>query len=326
MLKELKKYENLGTPTYFWELFEQLRDGNSWTFEDVSEYFFNKIIDGRSIFDGCLPLLQLAEIINVDSNGIIEIAYEYKHIFHNTEMYQNKILKGFLDKFLNDEEFYEIFSSENISYDYIVHKTIDVKFSAFSLKYANIRDLLIDFDFLRRHPDFPQKKLILNPRWKIFFDQNIAKEIRRRIISPVELEKRQNQQNINGLIAEEFVFNFEKKRLNNKNGIDWLAQYNINAGYDIESFDKNESTTVDRFIEVKSYSKKDGRSPYFYWSKNEVTIAEKYKEDYYIYLVNRDEIDNVNYEPIMISNPIESILNNENWKKIVDKYYISEKT
>lgn len=324
MLKELKKYENLGTPTYFWELFEQLRDGNSWTLEDVSGYFFNRIVDDESIFDGCIPLLLLAKIIEVNKNGVIEIVYEYKHIFRNTEMCKKKILKGFLDKFIADEEFYTIFSTKNISYDYIVHKTIDIDFSAFGLKYANVRNLLIDFDFLKPHPDFPQQKLIVNPHWKIFFDQNIAKEIRKRVISLEELEKRQNQQNINGLIAEDFVFGFEKKRLDNKSGIDWLAQYNANAGYDIESFNKKESIKIDRFIEVKSYSKKDGGSPYFYWSKNEVASAEKYKENYYIYLINRDDIDNSEYEPVIISNPIKNILNNKKWKKIIDKYYIIE--
>lgn len=326
MLKELKKYENLGTPTYFWELFEQLRDGNLWTLEDVSGYFFNRIIDGESIFDGCLPLLQLAKIIEVDEKGVIEIAYKYKHIFRNEEMCKKKILKGILDKLLDDEEFYTIFSAENVSYDYIIHKTVDLNFSAFGLKYANVRNLLIDFDFLKPHLDFPQKKLIVNPYWKIFFDQNITKEIRKRVISPEELEKRLNKQNINGFEAEEFVFIFEKKRLNNKDGIDWIAQYNVNAGYDIDSFDTSESIIIDRFIEVKSYSKKDGGAPYFYWSKNEVATAEKYKENYYIYLVNRDEIKNPDYKPTMISNPIKNILNNNNWEKIVDKYYVTEIT
>jgi len=303
MLKELKKYENLGTPTYFWELFEQLRDGNSWTLKDISGYFFNRIIDGESIFDGCVPLLLSAKIIKVNENGVIEIAHEYRHIFRNTETCKKKILKGFLDKFIDDEEFYTILSAENISYDYIIHKTIDVGFSAFGLKYSNIRNLLIDFDFLKPHPDFPQNKLIINPNWKIFFDKNIVKEIRMRVISPEELEKR---------------------RLNNKSGIDWIAQYNAGAGYDIESFSKKIVNKVDRFIEVKSYSKKDGGSPYFYWSKNEVTTAEKYKEKYYMYLVNRYDLDKPNYEPIIIPNPIKNILNNKKWKKVVDKYYISE--
>lgn len=165
----------------------------------------------------------------------------------------------------------------------------------------------------------------MNPHWKIFFDQNIAKEIRKRVISPEELEKRLNQQNINGFEAEELVFAFEKRRLDNKVGVDWVARYNASAGYDIESFSKKESNKIDRFIEVKSYSEKDGGTLYFYWSKNEVSVAEVYRDKYYIYLVNRDDMDNANYEPIMISNPIENILNNKSWEKIVDKYYISEK-
>lgn len=136
MLEELKKYDNLGTPAYFWELFEQLRNGDSWTLDEISNYFFNKIIEDKSIFDGCLPLLQLTKIIEVDESGIVDIAYNYKHIFQSTDLCKKKILKGILDEFIKDEEFYKIFSAENVSYDYIVHKTVDLNFSAFGLKYA----------------------------------------------------------------------------------------------------------------------------------------------------------------------------------------------
>ena len=39
-------------------------------------------------------------------------------------------------------------------------------------------------------------------------------------------------------------------------------------------------------------------------------------------LVNRKEMNNVDYEPIMKQNPIENILNDENWNKQIEKYKI----
>ena len=102
-----------------------------------------------------------------------------------------------------------------------------------------------------------------------------------------------------------------------KNGIQWVAPYDAGAGYDILSFHSEKSR--ERFIEVKSYS---GERTYFYWSKNEIKVAGIKKSDYFVYLVNRDKIGSIGYEPIMISDPIKNILNNSQWNKEVDKYYI----
>jgi len=321
MLKELKKYENLGTPLYFWELFHALKKDDIWTEKDISSYFFNKIIDERSIFDGCLPLLKLSKIISVDEESReINIDFQFKYIFHSEELCKQKLLEGFLNAFHKDEIFYEIFSSENSSHD-IVHKAIQIDYSAFGLKYANIRKLLIDFDFLRPHPDFPQKKLIINSKWKKFFDKNFAPEIRKRKIGIDELKKNLEQKQINGEEAEKFVMNFEKNRLEEKEGIEWIAPYDSGAGYDILSFNDINSEKNDRFIEVKSYT---GNNPYFYWSQNEVSTAKKKQKNYYLYLVNREDINNKDYNPIIISNPVKNILKNDNWNKKVNVYYITE--
>lgn len=321
MLKELKKYENLGTPLYFWELFHALKKDDIWTEKDISSYFFNKIIDERSIFDGCIPLLKLSKIISVDEESKeIGIDFQFKYIFHTEELCKQKLLEGFLNAFHKDEIFYEIFSSENSSHD-IVYKAIQIDYSAFGLKYANIRKLLIDFDFLRPHPDFPQKKLIINSKWTKFFDKNFAPEIRKREIGIDELKRNLEQQQINGEEAEKFVLNFEKNRLKEKEGIEWIAPYDSGAGYDILSFNNKDSKENNRFIEVKSYT---GNNPYFYWSQNEVSTAKKKQRNYYLYLVNREDINNKDYNPIMISNPIKNILKNDNWNKEVNVYYITK--
>jgi len=53
----------------------------------------------------------------------------------------------------------------------------------------------------------------------------------------------------------------------------------------------NQSVLLDKFIEVKSYS----GDPYFYWSRNEVKVAETEKNNYFLYLVNRDEMNDIDY-------------------------------
>ena len=137
-------------------------------------------------------------------------------------------------------------------------------------------------------------------------------------ISPEEFEKEQEQKRINGIEAEKFVLAFENKRLGEKH-IDWVAQYIVNEGYDIASYNKLDDLDYNRFIEVKSY---EGKIPYFYWSRNEVDVAKRKSEKYWIYLVNRAKMNNKDYEPIMKQNPIMSVLNNENWDKQVENYKI----
>ena len=87
------------------------------------------------------------------------------------------------------------------------------------------------------------------------------------------------------------------------------------------SFQTTSSNENDRYIEVKGYS---GGTPYFYWTKNEVNVARNLAGNYFIYLVNRDQIENSDYKPEMISNPVKNILESDGWDKEIDKYYIRQ--
>ena len=126
------------------------------------------------------------------------------------------------------------------------------------------------------------------------------------------------QKQIYGEEAELFILAFERTRLNNKKGIDWIAEYSVAEGYDIISFNTISSTKNDRCIEVKSYS----GSPYFFWSRNEMDIARIKGDEYYLYLVDRNQINNEDYTPIVIQNPYKNVLNGTEWIKTVDKYKV----
>ena len=84
--------------------------------------------------------------------------------------------------------------------------------------------------------------------------------------------------------------------------------------------DTKHSLFHDRFIEVKSFM----GTPTFYWSKNEIETSRIKGRSYFLYLINRGEMNKSDYIPIVIQNPIEEILNNPIWEKEVENYYISK--
>ena len=96
-----------------------------------------------------------------------------------------------------------------------------------------------------------------------------------------------HQQDV-GRIAEDLTVDYERKRLTDRGRSDMalevqkISSVNSYAGYDVLSFDGGAQSYVhDRKIEVKGTSTATNR---FYWSKNEVRVAQKYGDGYWIYL------------------------------------------
>jgi len=324
MLKELKNYENLGTPKYFWELLNQLENKNvKWTVRNTEEHFFNRIIDGRRIFDGCIAFAISIGIVEIN-NGFILLDSSFAVCLKNEKYLYNKLLERVFLTLKDDEVFHEIFNSKNISYDIIYH-SIQISNSAFRFKYANFKQLLIDFGFLFPHPDQKLFKFIVSSKYKKFFDRNILPGIKNRKIGINELEQRLEEKKIYGEEAENFVMNFEKQRLlghPSAEEIEKISEYDVSAGYDIISYNNCESAELDRFIEVKSFINR----PTFYWSRNEIDTARIKKNAYYLYLVDRNHINKAGFTPIIIQNPYDEILRNDSgWNKRIEKYFISIK-
>ncbi|MGV6862246.1 MAG: DUF3883 domain-containing protein, partial [Putridiphycobacter sp.] len=186
------------------------------------------------------------------------------------------------------------------------------------------KQLLIDFRAITNHPTPEINCFIINSRYKKLFDKAVLPEIKRRKIGIEEFKRSMELQQIYGEEAERFVLNYELNRLNNKKEIDWVAEYIVNEGYDVASYDNENDTIPNRFIEVKSY---DGDTPYFFWSRNEYQVAKLKGMKYWIYLVNRSQIKDEGYEPEMYQDPFNSILGDHNldWIEEVDKYKITAK-
>lgn len=317
MLKELSKYENLGTPSFHFEILRKLQDNRNenWNIRNIGELFHNRIIDGRTHFDGCIPLLDHIGIINIDSNGDIFAEETFLENLVSQNLMIDKVVEKLLSVLNDDPKFHNIFCSEFISRDIIYH-SIQIDNSAFPLKFSCFKQLLIDFNVLQEHPTKEFKKYIINGRYKKLFDKFLLPEIKKRKVGIEELQKSLEQKQIYGEEAERFVLSFEENRLNRSKIIDWVAEYSTSDGYDIASYQDESSEIHDRFIEVKSYS----GYPYFFWSRNEMEIARIKKLSYYIYLVNRDKMNDTDYIPIIIRDPYNSIYKNESdWDQTIEK-------
>lgn len=320
MLEELRRFENFGTPQYYFELLNTVKNnkGLGYTEDDIKKLFYNRMIDGRSNFEGCLKLAVITEVLIVEKN-VLTINSGMIDFLNSLNQMTDKFIEYLFRVLKDDNEFHKIFCSDHLSHD-IIYKSLQINNRAFGLKYSNFKQLLIDFGAIKKHPTTELKVFIINTRYKKLFDKTILPEIKQRKIGIDEFRKSTEQQQIFGEEAEKFVVEFEYTRLKSLKEIDWVAEYIINEGYDVSSYDNESDEFPNRFIEVKSY---EGDKPYFFWSRNEYSVAKRKKNQYWLYLINRLKMKDKDYIPLMIQNPYESILSSdENWDKQVEKYKI----
>lgn len=321
MLDALRQYSSLGTLGYYWELLGLFysQPSTDWNKDSIEAHFRGRIIDDKDVFDGGLPLLLSSGVLEQDFTGSYHLTHNFRQRLHTQEHCRVKVLESLLEAMKNDEETYLIFAAEFCSFDF-VNNVIQVDKSAFGLQFANIRDLLISLGFLLPHPNYPDRSYAVNKSHKKLFDRHLTDGIRKRRISPEQLISLQAQQQENGLLGEKFALKYEVARIGREDEIEWIAIYDAAAGFDIMSFETNASSEHDRFIEVKAYS---GKTPYFYWSRNEMEEAGVRGIQYFLYLVNLDEIDSPGYEPLIVQNPDVEVLANSGWAKTVEKYRIT---
>lgn len=323
MLQELSRFENLGTPNIFYILLTAINtSSNPWTSNNIKEYFYNKRIDDISVFDGCIALAIEAGAIVVSANKQVSINDKLIKALHNQKYLSNQLLGLVLNKLKEDDGWYEIFNSGNISYD-IIYKSIQIETRSFPFKYACIRKLLTNFNFIYPHPDKNIKKFLINPSYKLLFDRSILPEIRKRKIGIEELSTILSNNTTLGRQAEEFVLSYEKLRLadhSHLHDVEIISDYDIAAGYDITSFNSIDSSGHDRFIEVKSFK----GVPNFHWSRNEIEVSRILQDRYFLYLIDRETCFADNYQPYIIQNPYESIIEHgTRWKKRIEGYFLT---
>ena len=324
MLQELSKYEHLGTPEFF-ELLLRLiaTQPDEWNRIALEQYYNGRIIGGSFIFDGCIELALACDIIKVNEDGFFSVSNDVSIAsLSNSTYIEAKTLEHIIQAMTRDELFFTLFNSEFLSYD-IVHRTIQISNSAFGFKYSKIKQLLLDFGFISRHPDINFTSYVINPKYKKMFDKLLLPEVKRRKVGIEEFEKSLAQKQMYGDLAEEFVVHFEQIRLtghNKINQVERISLYDVAAGYDVVSFNGLESAAADRFIEVKSFA----RTPSFYWSRNEIEQSRLKRSSYYLYLVDREKVGDPYYVPIIIQDPFLNVHSSSEWSKTPHVTFVSK--
>jgi len=193
-----------------------------------------------------------------------------------------------------------------VSYD-VKNLKCSIKKSAFPLSVAVFRNYLLDAGMME---DISGSIFILSDSYEQFFEDNI--KLRKNTITLEQLKEKQIIQEMQGRKAEEYVVEFERKRLKDNpqyTMIRQISDFDVTAGFDIVSFESKNSETIDRFIEVKSFH----TIPHFFWSANEVNVAKMKGKQYCLYLVDMDRYLNDDYEPIVLCDPANEALNGSEW-------------
>lgn len=144
-------------------------------------------------------------------------------------------------------------------------------------------------------------------------------------LSADDLQKRLAESAEAGLQAEEWVVRFERSRLKDhllRRQIRRISDRDADAGFDVLSFRDRSSIVHNWFIEVKSFV----GTPRFYWTVNEIECAKREGERYALYLVDRSQMQDQDYEPRVIRGPYEFFFGPEapsGWDVIATEYRMS---
>jgi hypothetical protein len=307
MLREFRCFDFLGCPVFFFDVFSNLQEKGALKYSDITGLYFNRVICGKSNFSGCIKLALKLQLFLSDGE-LIYINPSIKAYLNSFDSVRKVVVLKFFDYIMKDEEFVSLITSDSVRFDSYTKK-IQISSSAFELKYANIKHFLLDFGVLLDHPSLSTGVYLFSDDYKSIFEEYIIPAVHKRTLSVDELNRSLELQKLYGEQAEKFVFEFEKRRLQGKD-VFWVAKYVVNQGYDIASFNCSTDDILNKFIEVKSY---DSGKPYFYLTKNERLVANYKKDEYWLYLVDRNKIGQNGYEPLMIQNPLVALDNSSEW-------------
>ena len=312
MLDVLRKTSDLGRLPDIVFFLQYIVGRNPISLKDATVLLKNT--PGKHLID-LNALLLLGEHIKllVFQDDIISLPPVILDSLDNAEALRHQIVRNLVD-FLFDNELF----SENLFVFDISTSRYRFNHHLFPLHYSAIRNHLYSLGFLE------QERLVER---KIFW---VAEEheallkiccIKKKKQISLEMLRKQLENNCQaGEQAEDFVLNFERRRITDdclRNKIKVISAIDVSAGYDITSFNSNDSLGYDRFIEVKAMSRIG-----FYWSQNEFNVAKLKGEKYFLYLVDLSCVNHDGYSPLIIGNPAKEILDSSAWHMEPQNYYI----
>jgi len=260
---------------------------------------------GQHVLDADTLLAYCVCFDLVTSNKGVKVTEDVQNLLDDTQALSNFLLNNFIAKlFVN-----QILTADLFAYD-IEKQKYRLKNERIPLQLAYIRNLLIDFGFLNAVRTVHYTKIFVNPQYEEMI-QRYCKP-KKKTIDIEKLRKKIAANNMAGEKAELFVLNYEKRRIKSetlRSKIRLISDIDVCAGYDIISFDTENSNENDRFIEVKATS----ADLTFFLSSNELETAKLRGKNYYLYLVELQKIHENNYVPMIICNPASVLFSSEKW-------------
>lgn len=262
-------------------------------------------VDGIRIdFNAAVALFEYLELIRTEKNALVPTE-EGRALYSFIQSgFEEKLCEKCLSRITIDE----VIDIEALRFDVIQGKYYIQRYG-FPMAAAVFRNMLIQLNALSERGD-SSGSLEISERYETIFAKILKKKKRRMSIEA--LKKKLEQQEIQGEIAEEYVLKYERKRFSDVTlhvKVKRISGIDVTAGYDIVSFENSTSGEYDKFIEVKSFK----GQPHFYWSKNEIEVATLYGDKYYLYMVDMDKIEGIDYIPTVIKNPVMKVIESGDW-------------
>ena len=267
MKEKNKVFKKLLPPEELFWLYQELSKSII-TMADAKSLDFSYDAVGNSI--GLLKELGLLKYNHKEN--IFERTISIKLDFNNfSEIFYSRLLKNYKDTLFQISRA-EIKYSEKDSKKYIKRNSVALDLSGLLMLLNGFGKILIKGNDV----------LIIDEKLLNFWKEKDDKirshsELKNQIIINEEYGHEAE------LAAMEFEFNLLKNMRINKIP-ERVSEYYVNAGYDIVSFMNEETAVPNKFIEVKSCADEKYK---FYISKNELDVAEKKGNNYFLYLFNR---------------------------------------
>jgi len=330
MSKSTLAHNNFGSADFVVGIYKNIgRFVEPTPLEDVKNYLRTKsksIYTPRSI-DAIFELFSHLGFFTIENGQLYPDRDNYQEGSNSESAIQELIVYKIFHKLLLDDEISQVFQPQMIKYDER-EDCFQIASSLIPIKYSWLRNALITLDFLRQSSK--TGVLSINNHYFSFFSNNVLGQVEefnplrsgKRPISYQEFIAIQSQKEVYGKQAEEFVLDYERNRLTSHQNLDKvkiISNIDVGAGYDIISYMSLNSEILDRFIEVKSF-----KGPcHFFWSRNEIEKAILNSQKYFLYLVDRSNIETINYEPTIVSNPYEKIFNSQDWLTEPESWLVS---
>ena len=260
-------------------------------------------------FEETCVFLSTLRLIDVRGNYIIPRSEMGRRVDHS--VFLNRLLRDNHEFGRSARDFLGCFKLKEGSHQY--KPSLEA-----TLRTAGIRNLLIELEVVEPG-DVDGEYTLIDERVIEWLGERGRRPTSRRRYEEQLANKRKL-----GAMAEMEILRFEQERLADAprlaSLIEYTAEEDVHAGYDIRSFDLGcgeDGGPVVRLIEVKAVSGDDFG---FHWSSNEIECARHWMDRYYLYLLPSTGPTGFDATRLMmIRNPIR-LFDEPSWQRSIDSY------